>query len=297
MKNILLILHLSLQTTLVAQRTISMSFDLSQNAANNIIVMEGNFPLIYSGYIGGESYYFELEQPTIEFNSNNIKMIALLKINTSQTGYMEFNLEPSVQVNYSLSTDNVIALLQNFTAYINNQCSQIPQNVRDKIIEHYNALQLELYPVKIIEYAENYIPDFLDIDISFNQISVQSFPGKLNIGISFTATGTAPAFICSTYNRSTAKIKSNVKVEIKRLTLFDLYTTYKDWEGTIEIPKGGEASFDIYNAQNTGNNVNGRYIKILLYSEERGTFLRVYSAANMPYSNQWEQHSQHVSFD
>lgn len=84
---------------LLAQRTVSMNFDLYQNAANNIIAMESNFPIIYTGNVGGNSYYFELEQPTVEFNQNFMKMIAVLKINTTPTGYLQLEIKPSIYVN------------------------------------------------------------------------------------------------------------------------------------------------------------------------------------------------------
>jgi|SRR5690606_31934352 len=119
MKKVILMIAFLFSTSLLAQRTVNMNFDLFQNAANNIIAIEGNFPLIYSGTIGSWSYYFELEQPSVEFNQNFMKMIAVLKINTTPTGYQELEIHPSIYVNYSLSTDNVTAFLENFPNYIN----------------------------------------------------------------------------------------------------------------------------------------------------------------------------------
>lgn len=179
MKKIILLITIMCCSSLLAQRTVSMNFDLYQNAANNIIAIEGNFPLIYSGNVGGNSYYFELEQPTVEFNQNFMKMIALLRINTTPTGYLELELRPSIYVNYEISTDNVTAFLENFPNYINNNFPQIPQWVKDKIIEHYQSLQLTMYPAKILDYAESYIPNFLDIEVSNIIFSVQSVPNKL----------------------------------------------------------------------------------------------------------------------
>lgn len=299
MKKIILSLLFLVPSYLYAQRTVSMNFDLYQNAANNIIAMEGNFPIIYSGNVGGNSYYFELEQPTVEFNLNYMKMIAVLKINTTQTGYLEIEIHPSIYVNYQLSTDNVTAFLENFPNYINTTFPEIPQWIRDKIIQHYQSLQLEMYPAKILDYAESYVPDFLDIEVSNIGFSVQSLIGKLQIEISFEVTGIAPFYQCYTYNHIYVKITSNVRVDIKRLTLGNILgEVYYDYNGTTEIQKDGEAIFNVYNSNNSAISQNGRYIRVLLQSEERGTFLRVYSAAYMPYDDQWNGPKPvQVSFD
>jgi hypothetical protein len=289
MKKIILLTFFLFSSSLFAQRTVSMNFDLYQNAANNIIAMEGSFPLIYSGNVGGNSYYFELEQPTVEFNQSFMKMIAILKINTTPTGYLELEIQPSIYVNYSLSTDNVTAFLQNFPTYINSTFSQIPQWIRDKIIEHYESLQLEMYPAKLLDYAESFIPNFLAIEVSNISFSIQSLPGKLQIIIGFDVIGIQPSYQCYTYNKTNVKITSNVRVDIKRLTLISGATgeTYYDFNGSVSIEKGGEANFWVYHPQNSANTQSGRFIRILLQSDVRGTFLRKYDASYMPSDNQW----------
>lgn len=289
MKKIILIIALSFSSTLLAQRTISLNFDLYQNAANNIIALEGSFPLIYSGNVNGISYSFELEQPTVEFNQNFMKMIAILKINTTPTGYLELNLQPSIYVNYSLSTDNVTAFLQNFPNYINSTFPQLPQWVRDKIIEHYQSLQLTMYPVKILNYAGSIIPDYLDIEVSNINFSVQLFNGKFQIGIDFDVTGIQPFYQCYTYNHTKVKIKSNVRVDIKRLTVGDvLGGVYYDFNGTMPVAKNGEAIFNYYDQNNLATINSGRYIRVLLQSDVRGTFLRKYDASYMSNDGQWK---------
>jgi hypothetical protein len=47
MKKIILLMLFLFSSSLLAQRTVSMNFDLYQNAANNIIAMEGSFPLYW----------------------------------------------------------------------------------------------------------------------------------------------------------------------------------------------------------------------------------------------------------
>ncbi|MCS7053506.1 MAG: hypothetical protein NZM09_07195 [Ignavibacterium sp.] len=300
MKKNILILLVSLSTfSLFAQRTINMNFDLYQNAANNIIAMENNFPIIYSGNVGGNSYYFELEQPTVEFNQNFMKMIAILKINTTPTGYLELEIQPSIYVNYSLSTDNVTAFLQNLPNYINSNFPQIPQWIKDKIIEHYQSLQLEMYPAKLLNYAESLIPNFLAIEISNIDFSLRSLSGKLQIGISFVAAGIAPNYQCYTFNHNFVKITSNVQVDIKRLTLVTGGgTIIYDFNGTMPIQKGGEVVFNVTNPNNYWiTNQSGRRIRVLLQSNIRGTFLRVYSADYVPDNDQWMLKPMLVTFD
>lgn len=299
MKQSLLILLFIFSASLFAQRTLSMNFELYQNAANNIISMEGSFPLIYSGNIGSWLYYFELEQPTVEFNQNSVKMSAVLKMNTTPTGYQEIELQPLLYVNYSLSTDNITAFFNNFPNYVNNNFSWIPQEIRNKIIEHYQYLELQMYPAKVIDYAESFIPDFLAIEISNINFSLQSLPGILQIGISFDVTGNPPYYKCYTFNHSYVKITSNVKVAIKRLTLMNVTgTVYYDFNGTMAIQKGGEAVFYVYNPNNWITWQSGRRIRVLLQSEARGTFLRVYTAEYMPDNDQWEgPKTMLVSFD
>ncbi|BDQ02993.1 hypothetical protein [Ignavibacterium sp.] len=299
MKKIMLLIVILCCSSLLAQRTVSMNFDLYQNAANNIIATEGNFPLIYSGNVGGNSYYFELEQPTVEFNQNYMKMVAILKINTTVTGYFEIEIQPSIYVNYELSTDDITAFLENFPTYINTNFPQIPQWVRDKIIEHYNSLQLTMYPAKILDYAESYVPDFIDVEVSNIIFSVQSQPSKLHIAISFVVTGISPDYKAYTYNRSYAKITSNVRVDIKRLILLSvLGDIYYEFNGTMPIQKDGEAVFNVYNSNNNVNFQSGRRLIVVFQSDIRGTFLRVYTAEYMPINNQWEgPKNMMVSFD
>jgi hypothetical protein len=218
-----------------------------------------------------------------------MQMVALLKINTTPTGYFEIELHPSIYVNYELSTDDITAFLENFPNYINANFPQIPQWIRDKIIEHYNSLQLTMYPAKILDYAESYIPDFLDIEVSNIIFSVQSLPSKLQIVISFVVTGIAPDYKGYTYNRQYAKITSNVRVDIKRLILLSgIGEIYYEFNGTMPIQKDGEAVFNVYHSQNGVTFQSGRKIIVILRSDLRGTFLRVYSAVYMPINYQWE---------
>lgn len=288
MKKIILFFMLSISYSLFAQRAISMNFDLYQNAANNVIAIEGNFPLIYSGSVGGLSYYFELEQPTVQFNQNYMKMIALLRINTSSTGYLELELQTSIYVNYQISTDEITAYLNDFPAYINSSLPHIPQWVRDKIIEHYQSLHLEMYPAKILDYAENYIPNFLDVEVSNILFSVISKPGKLQIGITFDVIGIAPFYQCLTYNHSKVKITSNVRVDIIRLTVGNIAgQVYYDYNGVTQIQKDGNAIFNYYDQNNLAIYQGGRYVRVLLHSDIRGTFLRRYNAWYMPDNSQW----------
>ena len=271
-----------------AQRTMTLDFDLYQTAANRILLKESNFPLIFSGSVSGNSYYFELGQPSVEFSSNYMKMIAVLKINTAATGLISVTLQPSIYVNYSLSTDNITAFLQEFPNYINTNLSQIPQWIRDKIIEHYQSIGLEMYPAKLLDYAESFIPGDLDIEVSNIGFSIQSLSGKLKVSISFTATGTMPYYQLYTYNHSQVKLKSNVNVNIKRLTVGNLLgQIYYDYNGNTAVSKDQEAVFNVYNENNWLTSESGRYVRVLLQSDVRGTFLRRYSAAYLPDNNQW----------
>lgn len=157
-----------------------------------------------------------------------------------------------------------------------------------------------MYPAKILDYAENFIPNDLDIEISNISFSVESLPEKLRIGISFVVTGRPPHFQCFTYNHNYVKIKSNVQVDIKRLTLLEVSgpTIIYDFNGTMPIQKGGEAIFDVTNPNNYWIiHQTGRRIRVLLQSNIRGTFLRVYSADYVPDNNQWEPKPMLVTFD
>jgi hypothetical protein len=264
-----------------------MHFDLYENAANNIIAMEGDFPITYAGGVGGESYYFELTQPIVEFEQNLMKIITVLKINTDPTGYLELNIQPSIYINYSLVTDNVTALLQNFPTYINSNFPQLPQWVREKIIDHYNTLQLEMYPAKLIDFAESFVPEYIDIEVSGINFTWQSLPGKLKIGIEFFVSGIPPNYECYTFNRTKVKIKSNVDADIIRLTVGEPFTVYYDYNDSIHVPKDGEVIFNTANQNNQATTQNGRYVRVLLHSDIRGTFLRNYDASYMPTNNQW----------
>lgn len=107
--------------------------------------------------------------------------------------------------------------------------------------------------------------------------------------ISFVVTGISPDYKCYTYNRQYAKIKSNVRVDVIRLTLVaGSGVIYSDFNGTRPIQKDGEEIFNIYNSNNGNNYESGRVIKVLLKSDVRGTFFRVYSANSMPWDNEWK---------
>lgn len=284
---------------LYAQRPVTMEFDLYQNAANNIIATEGSFPISYSGTLNGNNYEFELEQPSVEFTQNVMKMIAVLKINTTPTGYLELEIRPSIKVDYSLSVDNILAFLKDFPNYINSSFPQLPQWVRNLIIEKYQALQLEIYPAKVLDYAESFTPGYLAIEVSNIIFAVNALPGKLRISISFEVTGIPPHYQCYTFNKTKVKIKSNVAVNVKKLTVFVINgIKYYEFEGNIPIAKGGEAIFDYYHQNNNTNTQSGRFIRVLLESDIRGTFLRLYDASYMPTDDQWNgPKSMQVSFD
>jgi hypothetical protein len=215
-------------------------------------------------------------------------MVALLRINTNVTGYMEIELRPSIYVNYSISTDNITAFLQNFPTYINSTFPSIPQWIRDKIIEYYQPLQLTLYPVKILDYVQSFVPGFLNIEVSNIAFNINATSQKLAIGISLTVTGIAPYYKLYTYNRTDMKINTSVDVNIIRITFGNSNgDVYFDWSGNDFVQKNTEKTYHLGDFNGQANTMSGRYIKVLYRSDVRGTFFRSYNTSYMPKYDSW----------
>lgn len=79
----LLIVPKALALTSVPDTTykdIAISFELSQAAANNSIIISGAFPIKLSQVLDNDTYILTIETPTIEFQNDNIVINSNLTI-------------------------------------------------------------------------------------------------------------------------------------------------------------------------------------------------------------------------
>jgi hypothetical protein len=171
-----------------------------------------------------------------------------------------------------------------------------PQWLRDVIIQHYQSLNLLVYPGKILEFAESFVPEFLAIEVSNIGLDpIVSMQGKVSITPFLTVTGIQPWYPGYTLNRNFFKVHSNVRVNVTNVTFYNssLGVVFWDWSGSVLVTKNGEATFQFHCSQQYGDDCSGqattqggRRIKVL-FESERGRFLHIYAADYMPINGQW----------
>jgi len=276
-----------------SQQNITGTFEVDESAANAFIGIEyssGQLPFEFSGTVGGYTYHLVLRQPLIEFLPNFMRMRAGLDAYTS-IGNFHWEITPSIYVNYSASLIDIKAFLENFPTYVNTYLADAPQWLRDVIILHYQNLQLTMYPGKVLDFVESYVPEFLAIEVTNISGTTQSLQGKLSISLTITTRGISPYYEAYTYNQELLKIKSNVRVTVKRIAFINASTkwVYWEWTGSKVIPKGSEAQFSIQCFGKPCNQVTSQSGRMFFveFESERGTFLRAYTAENMPINNTW----------
>lgn len=282
----------------MSQQTITGTFEVDESAVNGFIAIQysqPSFPREFSGSIGGFTYRLLLGQPRVEFVPNFMRMRAHLRAETN-IGNFDWDITPSIYINNSISLEDVVALLQNFPQYVNTYLANAPQWLRDVIIQHYQDLNLLVYPGKILEFAESFVPEFLAIEVSNIGLDpIVSMQGKVSITAFLTVTGIQPWYPGYTMNRNFFKVRSNVRVTVTNVTFYNasLGITFWDWSGNVSIPKNGETTFQFHCSEQYGddcsgqaNTQSGRRIKVLFQSE-RGRFLHIYAADYMPINGQW----------
>lgn len=280
------------------QQNITGTFEIDESAVNNVIAIQylsPSFPREFSGSIGGFTYHLFLGQPTVEFVPNFMRMHAHLIAQTS-IGNFEWDISPSIYINNSISLTDVVALLENFPQYVNTHLTNAPQWLRDVIIQHYQDLNLIVYPEKILEFAESFVPDFLAIEVSNIGLDpIISMQDRVSITAFLTVTGIPPWYPGYTMNRNFFKVHSNVAVHVTNVTFYNssLGLTFWNWSGNLSVPKNGETTFQFHCSEQYGddcsgqaNTQSGRRIKVL-FESERGRFLHIYAADYMPINYQW----------
>lgn len=292
MKKFLTLLFL-ITFTALSQQNITGIFEVDEGAVNSFIAIEyssGQLPFEFSGSVGGYTYRLVLRQPLVEFLPNFMRIRAGLDAYTS-IGYFHWEITPSIYVNYSASLIDIKAFLDNFQIYVNTYLANAPQWLRDVIVQHYQNLGLTIYPGKVIDFVESYVPDFLAIEVTNISGTTQSLQGKLLISLTISTRGIAPHYSAYTYNQQLLKISSNVRVTVKRIAFINESTRWVFWEwtGNTVIPKGGETQFSLLCSGqpcNQATTQSGRRFYVE-FESERGTFLRAYAADYMPRNNQW----------
>jgi hypothetical protein len=283
----------------MSQQTITGTFEVDESAVNGFIAIQysqPSFPREFSGSIGGFTYRLLLGQPRVEFVPNFMRMRAHLRAETN-IGNFDWDISPSIYINNSISLEDVVALLQDFPQYVNTYLANAPQWLRDVIIQHYQNLNLIVYPGKILEFAESYVPPELAIQVSNVGLDpIVSLQGKVSITAFLTVRGIPPTYLGYTQNRNLFKVRPNVAVNVKQIVFADVAygTIYWQWTGTVSIPKGGEYTFQFHCDQRYGDNCSmlpesqtSRVIKVL-FESARGRFLHVYRADYMPINYQWQ---------
>lgn len=285
----------SMAFTLMAfsQQNITGTFEVDESAANAFIGIEyssGRLPHEFSGSVGGYTYHLLLGQPLVEFLTNFMRIRATLDAETN-IGNFHWEIAPSIYVNYSASLTDIKAFLENFPTYVNTYLANAPQWLRDVIIQHYQNLQLTMYPGKVLDFVESYVPEFLAIEVTNISGTTQSLQGKLSISLTISTRGVSPYYPAYTYNQQLLKITSNVRVTVKRIAFINVSAgwVFWEWSGSTVIPKNGEAQFSLLcfgQSCNQATTQSGRRFYVE-FESERGTFLRAYAADYMPFNNEW----------
>jgi hypothetical protein len=286
MKRFLIFLTLALGSSLYAQQDIETSFEVAEQAANRFIMREYNSnDFAFSGTSEGHTYSLQMGRPEVRFSQNYMHMTATL---TAQTdiGNFTWTITPSIYVNYSVSLDDLKALLTAFDIWVRSNLLDAPTWLQDVIIMHYENLELTMYPSKVLDYATAFVPDYLDIEVTdIDDLSIVAQSEKLIVNIKISVIGREPIFTVETYNQTKLRVSSPVKITIKNISIKSGGLIWED-NTDRQIEKNGSYTYTFNLSQ--AILVGGRTIKIF-FESPYNQYVRVYDLVEWLNDNTWTE--------
>ena len=283
---LLLIVTLSIYSSSILgqDRIISAEVQITATAINRFISAQ-TFPTL-NGTIREYTYSITITKPIVQLNTNSASVQFIIQANTN-VGNFTFNVQPIITIpNLSVSTAQIIAVLQGFDDLINSR-SDIPEWLKPIIINGYNSLNLVAYPSKLIDYANESVPDFMDVQVTDISLSLIVAPGLLKFTLAATAHGTPPLFqiqwMLPQAHHLSFRFKGSVATTVNKVTIYDNngYQMYRNENLNYPIIKGG-----ISDQIDISNTVSGnKYYVSVLYISTHGEYRRLY--AILDYTGQY----------
>jgi len=185
---LLLVMSSSFLLGEVQETTVSIEFQVTEDALNSGIRTQV-FPRPVGVY-SGENYLVQLEIPTFSAGDNSVSFsFDITGTYTDANVPISFSytiVEPDIEFHGSVSTLGVIATLEGISTEINSW--SIPAWLKTIVIAAYEGLDLEVYPMTVIEISNDAVPDYYAIDVvDIPVITWDSDPGvvKFTLGAEF----------------------------------------------------------------------------------------------------------------
>ncbi|NQV29345.1 MAG: hypothetical protein HQ508_00525, partial [Candidatus Marinimicrobia bacterium] len=244
---LLLVMSSSFLLGEVQETTVSIEFQVTEDALNSGIRTQV-FPRPVGVY-SGENYLVQLEIPTFSAGDNSVSFsFDITGTYTDANVPISFSytiVEPDIEFHGSVSTLGVIATLEGISTEINSW--SIPAWLKTIVIAAYEGLDLEVYPMTVIEISNDAVPDYYAIDVvDIPVITWDSDPGvvKFTLGAEFEYE--EPTVICQ-WRRETSnstdyqfRFMSNVRTTIKAGNVYTVLgqTGGSDTDIDVEVEPG-----------------------------------------------------------
>lgn len=281
-----------------AQQNLTTYFEIDQEAVNRILLIDYNRSAVhFSGSYQGFSYDLQLETPEVRFTPGYMHLNATLTAGTS-VGSFEWTLTPSIVVDYDVSLDDLRGVITAFDAWVQANLTGAPAWLKDVVIQHYENLELTMYPSKILDYATSLIPGTVDIDVvDIDGFNIEAQEGKLQIGIHISVIGTPPYFTAETYGKTQMKMSSNIDVTIDKVDMvlglgqLSIFTDNTD----RQIPANGSFTYNSSHGYDmTGQGYATRFWRVIL-KNDHNVFVRIYTCYDFP--SGWKTRSINTSIN
>jgi hypothetical protein len=216
-------------------KTVSIPFELSSTAINRALVSQFNDPnftfSVFTGTVnipgyGNANYTMQLSRPSVTIGTNSIGI--QLEFNFSVTGTSDFNYNfqatPSITINdASISTDQVIAYLENFSGVINS-ISDLPVWLKTLTISLYENYQPWVYASKLVDDALASInnEDFFRqraIEVTNIGVNTNFNNGKFLVNVEFELTSGVVDIPIKYTTNDYVIIHPNIDCKIDRLVI------------------------------------------------------------------------------
>lgn len=135
--------------------TISLDFELTSTSINRALVSQFNDPNFVFHHLTGQfefssgqivPYDIQLDRPTVEIDANSMGIHLSFSVSLPSLGFnYELDVTPEITIGeQSIKVDEVVAFIEDLAQAINSY-QDIPQSVRDQIIDLYDTYEPQVY--------------------------------------------------------------------------------------------------------------------------------------------------------
>jgi hypothetical protein len=205
-------------------RTIRVPVELTETAVNRFLqkqYQEGGIPTNIPFNIGGVSGILNLSLPYVIFQTNSATVRLEIHI-TSTVGNYDVVINPTIGIDPgNINTAQVTAFLTNVPVLI-QALPSIPQQVKDAIIQHYNNLNLVVYPSRLLNLVDNTWLRERSMTASLVWIGWEVLPGVLRLKPGATINSVIPRMDAAMNHYQTTSdliLRPNLQVKVEEITI------------------------------------------------------------------------------